>query len=207
MSISIPYRITDVGMVDGVRMSNMNPDEDLDDIYGLGVVIDCNSGIGRSSNVDVVAVEMEDGDNDVGMVVIGIALVLVKEEDDDDDDDDVVDDAVGNNVVTIDMEIEVVSDNDTGVLLELVVSAAASVSDNGSDGCSALSSIFDDDEVEVGASVVVAAVGDNVGISSFTSLSVLAQPLPIITVSLLPYLPFPLCTSTLLTSILYLPLP
>jgi hypothetical protein len=202
MSISIPYRITDVGMVDGVRMSNMNPDEDLDDIYGLGVVIDCNSGIGRS-NVDVVAVEMEDGDNDVGMVVIGIALVLVKEEDD--DDDDVVDDTVGDNVVTIDMEIEVVSDNDTGVLLELVVSAAASVSDNGSDGCSALSSIFDDDEVVVGSSVeVVAAVGDNVGISS---LSVLAQPLPIITVSLLPYLPFPLWTSTPLTSILYPPVP
>jgi hypothetical protein len=201
MSISIPYRITDVGMVDGVRMSNMNPDEDLDDIYGLGVVIDCNSGIGRSSNVDVVAVEMEDGDNDVGMVVIGIALVLVKEEDV--VDDDVVDDTVGD-IVAIGMEIDVVSDNDTGVLLELVV---VSASDNGSDGCSALSSIFDDDEVEVGASVVVAAVGDNVGISSSSSLSVLTQPLPIITVSLLPYFPSPLCTSTLLTPILYLPLP
>jgi hypothetical protein len=151
MSTSIPYRII-VGDEDKVRMSNINPEEDLDDMYGLGVVIDCKSGIG--SNVDVgvagivaVDVGMEDGDNDVGMVVIGTGalvssssdgllvgdavgvVVPVKEEDD--DDDDVVDDAVGDNVVTIDMEMEVVSDNDTGVLLELVVSAA---SDNGSDG-------------------------------------------------------------------------
>ena len=159
MSTSIPYRIN-VGDEDGVRMSNMNPDEDLDDIYGLGVVIDCNSGIGSIVDVVTVDVEMDDGDGDVGMVVIGTALVLVKEEDV--VDDDVVDDAVGDNVVTIDMEIDVVSDND-----ELVVVSAAS--DNGSDGCSALSSIFDDDEVEVGASVaavVVAAVGNIVGISS-----------------------------------------
>jgi hypothetical protein len=204
MSTSIPYRIN-VGDEDGVRMSNMNPEEDLDDIYGVGVVMDCNSGIG-SSNVDVVAVEMEDGDNDVGMVVIGTALVLVKEEDVV-VDDVVDDDAVGDNVVTIDIEMEVVSDNDTGVLLELVV-VSASASDNGSDGCSAFSSIFDNDEVAVGASVVVAAVGDIVGISSFTSLlSALAQPLPIITVSLLPYFPSPLWTSTPLTPILYPPLP
>lgn len=181
MSISIPYRMS-VDDEDGVRMSNMNPEEDFDDVYGLGVVIDCNSGIGCiGSDVAVVSVvELDDGDSEVGMVVIGttlvsssdglvgavVAVVLMKEEDDDDDDDVVDDDdTVGDNVVAIDMEIEAVSDNDTEVL-ELVPAAAAS--DNGSDGCSALSSILDDDEV-VGASVVavvaieVAAVGDIVG--------------------------------------------
>ena len=210
MSISIPYRMS-VDFDDaGVRTSNMNPDVDFDDVYGLGVVIDFNSGIdcddddGGGGGDDVVATtvadvdEMDDGDIEegtdglVGDVVVA-ALPPPKE------DVVVVDDvAVGDNVVSIDKEVEVVSDNDTtGAELSLV---AATASDKGSDGRSALSSsILDDDEV--GVSVAVAVAGDIVGIF-FSSSSLSAQPLPIITVSLLPNLPSPLCTTTPSTDIL-----
>ena len=211
MSISIPYRMS-VDVDDaGVRTSNMNPDVDFDDVYGFGVVIDFNSGIdcddddGGGGGDDVVATtvadvdEMDDGDIEVGTdglvgdVVVAVLLPPLKEDVDDD-----VAAVVGDIVISIDMEIEVVSDNDTtGAELSLV---AATASDKGSDGRSALSfSILDDDEV--GVSVAVAVAGDIVGIF-FSSSSLSAQPLPIITVSLLPNLPSPLCTTTPSTDIL-----
>ena len=145
---------------------------------------------------------MDDGDIEAGADgLVGDVVVAVlpppKEDVVDDDDDVAV--VVGDNVVSIDdMEIEVVSDNDTaGAELSLV---AATASDKGSDGRSALSSsILDDDEV--GVSVAVAVAGDIVGIF-FSSSSLSAQPLPIITVSLLPNLPSPLCTTTPSTNIL-----
>ena len=197
----------------GVRTSNMNPDVDFDDVYGFGVVIDFNSGIdcddddgSGSGGNDVVATvadvdEMDDGDIEVGTDgLVGdvvVAILPPPKEDVVDDDDDVAV-VVGDNVVSIDMEIEVVSDNDTaGAELSLV---DATASDKGSDGRSALSSsILDDDEV--GVSVAVAVAGDIVGIF-FSSSSLSAQPLPIITVSLLPNLPSPLCTTTPSTNIL-----
>jgi hypothetical protein len=211
MSISIPYRMSvDDDDDAGVRTSNMNPEVDFDDVYGFGVVIDFNSGIdcdddddgsgsGGCGGDDVVATvadvdEMDDGDIEAGADgLVGDVVVAVlpppKE-----DVVVVVDVAVGDNVVSIDM----VSDNDTaGAELSLV---AATASDKGSDGRSALSSsILDDDEV--GVSVAVAVAGDIVGIF-FSSSSLSAQPLPIITVSLLPNLPSPLCTTTPSTNIL-----
>jgi hypothetical protein len=217
MSISIPYRMSVDDDDAGVRTSNMNPDVDFDDVYGFGVVIDFNSGIdcdddddGSGSGGggdDVVATvadvdEMDDGDIEVGADgSVGDVVVAVLPPPKEDVVVVDVDDAaivVGDNVVSIDMEIEVVSDNDTaGAELSLV---AATASDKGSDGRSALSSsILDDDEV--GVSVAVAVAGDIVGIF-FSSSSLSAQPLPIITVSLLPNLPSPLCTTTPLTDIL-----
>jgi hypothetical protein len=197
----------------------MNPDVDFDDVYGLGVVIDFNSGIdcddddddgsgsgGGGGGDDVVAI-VADGDIEVGTNgLVGDVVVAVLPPPKEDvgvvvDDDDVAV-VVGDNVVSIDMEIEVVSDNDTtGAELSLV---AATASDKGSDGRSALSSsILDDDEDEVGASVAVAVAGDIVGIFFFSSSSLLAQLLlPIITVSLLPNFPSPLCTITPSTDIL-----